>query len=126
MTSVIWTYGPCVDAVKATHVCRHLGVRGRFWFPERTVEALAARQLRDLPEYTSYTLVGYSFGGSVSLALAKLLQARGKEVEHLIVIDSLAPGTSHGPPRSRKRTLITKACLATGWPIPKAYRWFRL
>jgi acyl-CoA synthetase (AMP-forming)/AMP-acid ligase II/thioesterase domain-containing protein len=58
------------------------------------VEAFAQRFLRDLRSHQRgrpYFLGGYSFGGLVSLEMARQLQAEGEQVGILVMIDSAGP-----------------------------------
>ncbi|MFI0742760.1 condensation domain-containing protein [Streptomyces sp. NPDC021100] len=57
---------------------------------EAGIEALAASYLarvRSIQPAGGYCLTGYSFGAAVAFAMARLLQAAGKRVDHLILLD---------------------------------------
>ncbi|MGP3933653.1 non-ribosomal peptide synthetase [Nonomuraea sp. KM88] len=59
--------------------------------PLDTVEAIAARYVRELPD-GPVALAGWSFGGSVAFEMARLLEEAGRQVAGLWVIDSSVLG----------------------------------
>jgi len=59
----------------------------------RTIEALAARYLRDVDAVAPrgpYRLAGFCFGGVVALEMARLLATRGKVVSQLVLLNVTA------------------------------------
>jgi thioesterase domain-containing protein/acyl carrier protein len=62
--------------------------------PLTTVETMAAHYLevlRSVQPQGPYRISGWSFGGIVAYEMARQLQAQGEAVEHLILIDVVAP-----------------------------------
>lgn len=54
---------------------------------DNKVEAYAD-WMQKLQPSGSYTLVGYSLGGNLAFEIAKALEARGENVDHLVILDS--------------------------------------
>ncbi|MCK9815709.1 amino acid adenylation domain-containing protein [Pseudomonas sp. MAFF 302046] len=79
------------------------------WPPHSQVESAAEHALSALqqvcPEGPVH-LVGHSFGGWVAYALAASLQARGRQVASLTLIDSEAPGGNGGVARPYTATAV--------------------
>lgn len=63
-----------------------------------TIAAHAARQVESLKAEGPLILAGYSAGGEVAYAAARQLQARGRVVERLILLDTDASGLSYPLP----------------------------
>ena len=64
--------------------------------PHRTIEAMASAYVAELVArlpHGPYLLGGHCFGGEVALAMALELEARGRAVERLVVVDAIAPLT---------------------------------
>ncbi|ANY07762.1 amino acid adenylation domain-containing protein [Pseudonocardia sp. HH130630-07] len=64
--------------------------------PVDSVERIAGAYLdavRRVRPDGPYRLAGWSFGGFVAFEMARLLRAAGEEVDELVLIDSIAPGT---------------------------------
>jgi len=64
-------------------------------FSFRTIDWFAERYCHDLMAYQkegSYSLIGYSIGGLCAFEVALRLIKAGKQVEHLILIDTFFPG----------------------------------
>jgi amino acid adenylation domain-containing protein len=62
--------------------------------PLTQVEEMAAHYLealRSVQPEGPYTIGGWSFGGTVAFEMARQLRTQGQEVEHLILIDTVAP-----------------------------------
>jgi thioesterase domain-containing protein len=61
-------------------------------FPDITTRAVAyLRALRAVQPQGPYRLLGYSFGGAVAVAIARLLEDAGETVERLLLQDSPPP-----------------------------------
>ncbi|MEH1938562.1 MAG: amino acid adenylation domain-containing protein [Nostoc sp.] len=62
--------------------------------PLDTIEAMAASYLnaiREILPFGPYLLGGHSLGGLVAFEIASQLEARGEQVEHLLIIDTHPP-----------------------------------
>lgn len=87
------------------HIARHLGDDQPFYGlqalgldgdrpPLTTIESMAThylREVRSIQPRGPYYLGGYSFGGSVALEMARLLQGMGETVALLAVLDTVLP-----------------------------------
>jgi thioesterase domain-containing protein/acyl carrier protein len=83
--------------------------------PDQTVGAVARRNVRALREvdpHGPYRLLGYSFGGTVALEMARQLRAAGGDVELVVLLEhSIAPGLA----RTTNDSDVTRAP-STGAP----------
>lgn len=64
--------------------------------------------IRDAQPRGPYILAGYSLGGVTALEIARLLQASGEEVAHVIMLDTLTP-FQHFPWRGKIRLWARRA-----------------
>lgn len=81
--------------------------------PLDSIPAMAARYIRELravQPHGPYRVVGYCFGGSVGLEMARQLEDVGEEVDSLVVIDG-------GLPLETARAAST---FARGWAVLRA------
>ncbi len=72
----------------------------------KTVNEMAAHYVSIIEKYFQkhpVKLIGYSFGGLVALEMAVLLTVKKWELEHLILIDTLAPGFWRGLAQPNRR-----------------------
>jgi acyl-coenzyme A synthetase/AMP-(fatty) acid ligase/thioesterase domain-containing protein len=68
-------------------------------------------EIQDMAPSGPLTLAGYSLGGQVALAIAARLHASGRQIEHVLILDSTAIGSTSGeartpsfePPPTRRR-----------------------
>jgi acyl carrier protein len=68
----------------------------------KSVEEIAEWKINAIKEIQvegPYRLCGYSFGGSIAWEVAKILKARGEEVELLLAFDTIARGKEFHQPR---------------------------
>jgi len=122
----------CVPEGWACHLAETPGIGGTT-MPLTSVEALAETVRRDLallPETPRLVVVGYSFGTWVGHALTRQLQAGGRRVDHLVLLDCPAPGydaAENAPPPDQDRlvTLVIEQILrappesAAGRALPR-------
>ncbi|UXI66280.1 alpha/beta fold hydrolase [Tahibacter amnicola] len=67
--------------------------------PHRSVEAMAMEYcaaIRAADEGAPLTLLGYCFGGMIAFEVATQLEAAGRRVERLVIIDGHPPGVDDG------------------------------
>jgi acyl-coenzyme A synthetase/AMP-(fatty) acid ligase/thioesterase domain-containing protein len=70
-------------------------------------EMLVDRMVREIQEMAPsgpLTLAGYSLGGQVALAVAARLHACGRQIEHVLILDSTAIGSAIGSAGGEART----------------------
>ncbi|MFV0473266.1 MAG: SDR family NAD(P)-dependent oxidoreductase [Pikeienuella sp.] len=100
-----------------------LRARGSDGGPETdgSIEEMAARYLEAVrvrqPE-GPYRLAGYSGGGVIAFEMAQQLRAEGEEVEHLVLLDTLAAHVA-----KRGLTLMQKLWAARKWDLQFALEW---
>src|SRR5690606_27152972 len=61
--------------------------------PLTSVEAIASHFMKEILDHNpegTICLAGYSFGGIIAFEMAKQLKARGKEIKHLVMFDTIA------------------------------------
>ncbi|MBE1160651.1 non-ribosomal peptide synthetase [Dyella acidiphila] len=66
--------------------------------PPQTLDALVEEYLREMSEidpHGPYNILGWSFGGYVAHRMTQLLEARGKTVAHLILLDATPTDATH-------------------------------
>ncbi|WP_297006423.1 alpha/beta fold hydrolase [uncultured Corynebacterium sp.] len=64
-------------------------------FPDRTLAAHGRRhtpRVRELQPTGPLTLVGHSFGGHVAMEVARRLQAEGREIDRVVLLDTVLHG----------------------------------
>ncbi|MFN6470894.1 MAG: amino acid adenylation domain-containing protein [Nostoc sp. SerVER01] len=69
------------------------GLNGK-QLPLDTIEAMAAsylKAIREILPFGPYLLGGHSLGGLIAFDMASQLEARGEQVEHLLIIDTHPP-----------------------------------
>ena len=74
--------------------------RGSGFVKTRSLEELAAahiKQIRQIQKQGPYRLAGYSLGGIIAMEMARQLQASGEVVEHLFLLDPMAPIVFNAP-----------------------------
>ncbi|MEM9317999.1 MAG: amino acid adenylation domain-containing protein [Pseudomonadota bacterium] len=81
--------------------------------PHHTIEEIAAENLHYLAQHQEsgpVVLAGYSAGATTAFEMARQLEAKGRKVVALILIDSMAPGfgVDYFDP-NRSRSLLTKS-----------------
>lgn len=96
------------------------GVDGRLP-PLTTIEEMAEQYLeavRSVDPDGPYRLAGYSGGGVIAFEMAQRLRREGKEVEAILMIDTLAPEAAR-----RRVPLLQKLWLKRHWTLDFALDW---
>mgnify|MGYP001239970328 CR=1 FL=1 len=77
-------------------------------FPRRdsTWSQYALERLDRLGHTGPWRIGGWSFGGALSLRIAKLLLGRGEQIESVILFDAVFPGLSRSSNRKRQKNPI--------------------
>ncbi len=91
--------------------------------PLNRIEDMASRYIQELLTVTPdgpYLLIGYSFGGSIAFEIARQLQAQGKQVGFLGLLDIPAPQT---PPLRPSLLKALPIHLSNLWQLDRAERW---
>ena len=117
----LWSLAKSLEGVRPVFGFQAIGIDAHDQ-PDNTVEQMAARYAEDLVHRHPgpYLLGGYSGGGLIALEMTRLLQARGAEVKHVLLLDSEPPGGAAPNNKARLRNLllnIPRAGVRPMWPF---------